>query len=130
MKSQEFEEFLDNLKRYDGKIWLRILGQTHPQYNEIPFWVLVSGPEQVETTVLKLQKELYPLQGVDGLNVTLAVSSYRDGLKCQHVMYHGEELFSDDALEEIDYEPICRERRRSLFDDVYPDDPWALPPER
>ena len=127
MNDKEFQAFLGELKRYDGVLWLRILGETHWQYDEIPFWVLVSGPEQVEPTILKLREALRPLQGLRGANVTLAINTVRDRLKCQYVMYHGEELFRDDALDQVYDDPDWRERRYGLFDAVYPDDPWSMP---
>lgn len=125
----EFDAILEAAQRYDGTHWLRILGQTHWQYDELPFWVLLKERDQIFEAIPVLQRLLRPLQDHSGADITVAFITFEGDLDCSHAYFKGEEFFAKGALAEIDSEPICRKRESRVFDDAYPNDAWALKSE-
>ena len=125
-QAEMFEPTLAALQAYDGKLWLRILGQTHWQYNELPFWVLLESREQIADAIPVLQKHLAPLQNGPEADVTVSFITFEDGRDCSHGLIEGEELFGPHVMELIYDEPECGERKPRIFDAVYPDDPWVI----
>lgn len=121
-----FEQTLETLQNYDGVHWLRILGQTHWQYNELPFWILLRDREEIADATHILQKSLLPLQGYSNADVTVSFITFENDRHCSHGVFKGEEFFEKSALEDIYEEPQCRARRMSVFDYAYPNDPWAI----
>ncbi|WP_137135997.1 hypothetical protein [Rhizobium sp. FKY42] len=126
IRSDKFEETLAELQKYDGKLWLRILGQTHWQYNELPFWVLMKDREQIKDAFPVLQKILRPLQDDPDADITVSFITFAGDQDCSHGYYKGMEFFEENAIDEIYEEPGCRPREPHLFDHAYPNDPWAM----
>jgi hypothetical protein len=125
-ETDKFSKVLADLKEFDGKFWLRILGQTHWQYNELPFWVLLADRSQIETAISVMQPLLRPLQDDSGADVTISFITFDAGQDCSHAYFKGEEFFSENAIDEVYEEPECGPRTLRLFDYEYPNDPWAL----
>ena len=117
---------LAELQKYDGKLWLRILGQTHWQYNELPFWVLMRDRDQIKAASPVLQKALRPLQDLPDIGITVSFITFENNLHCSHGMFDGEECFEKEAINALYEEPGCREREYGVFDVEYPNDPWAI----
>ena len=132
VRSEKFEETLTELQKYDGKLWLRILGQTHWQYNELPFWILMNDRDQIEEAIPVLQKLLRPLQNecASEANITVSFITFDGDKDCSHGMFEGEEFFEKNVIEELYEEPGCRAREFGVFDAAYPGDPWAVPQEK
>jgi hypothetical protein len=129
-KPDKFEETLSELQKYDGKLWLRILGQTHWQHDELPFWVLMKDREQIKDAFPVLQTLLLPLQIEAGADITVSFITFDGDKHCSHGYFKGLEFFGENAIDEIYEEPGCRKREPSVFDDAYPNDPWAIKHER
>ena len=122
----KFEETLAKLQEYDGKLWLRILGQTHWQFNELPFWILMKNREQIKEAFPVLQELLRPLQKDPDADITVSFITFEGDKHCSHGMFKGEEFFQENAIDDLYEEPGCRPREASVFDDAYPNDPWAI----
>ena len=128
--SDQFEETLAELQKYDGKLWLRILGQTHWQYNEIPFWVLMKDRNQIREAFPVLQKLLRPLQDISDVDTTVAFITFEGDKDCSHGMFKGEEFFEENAISRLYKRPQCSDREPDVFDHAYPGDPWAIKDKR
>ena len=128
-KPDEFSEILAALQKQDGKLWLRILGQTHWQYDELPFWVLMKDRHQIVEALPVLQRLLRPLQDHSGADITVSFITFDGDLDCSHGYFKGEEFFSANAIGDLYEEPECERRKLRLFDYEYPNDSWALPIE-
>ena len=129
-ESDQFEQALAELQQYDGTLWLRILGQTHWQHNELPFWVLMRDREQIKEAFPVLQRILRPLQNFPDADITVSFMTFEGDRDCSHGMYKGEEFFKENAIDDLYEEPGCGEREMTVFDYAYPDDPWAMKDER
>lgn len=125
-KSDVFAETLAELQKYDGKLWLRILGQTHWQYNELPFWVLMKDRDQIKEAFPVLQNALRPLQGLPDIDISVSFITFEGDQECSHGMFDGEEFFAENAMDDLYKEPECSARKMTVFDDAYPNDPWAI----
>ena len=128
-KPDEFSEILAALQKQDGKLWLRILGQTHWQYDELPFWVLMKDRHQIVEALPVLQRLLRPLQDHSGADITVSFITFDGDRDCSHGYFKGEDFFSANAVDDIYDEPECSIRELGLFDREYPNDSWALPIE-
>ncbi|WP_148043619.1 hypothetical protein [Paracoccus methylarcula] len=75
-----------------------------------------------------MQKLLRPLQDVCAAkaNITVAFITFEGDQRCSHGMFKGEEFFEENAISDLYEEPGCRPRESSVFDDAYPNDPWAM----
>jgi hypothetical protein len=124
--SHEFSQILAALQEYDGKLWLRILGQTHWQYDELPFWVLLKERSEIKQAISVLQTYLKPLQDTSGANITVSFITFEGDQDCSHGYFKGRDFFAGDVLNEIYAEPECSVREIGLFDHEYPNDPWAM----
>lgn len=116
-------ETLHHLQRQDGKLWRRILGEWQAQYREIPFWVLLANPRQLEDAILYLQRELAVLQSTSDHNVTVAFTTRTAHETIWYGMLEGDELFRPEALRLGEREPTITPRRHDIFDSAYPGDP-------
>ena len=124
--SRMFEETLAQLQKYDGNFWLRILGETHWQYGELPFWVLLKDRAQIEESFPVLQKMLRPLQDMGTADITVSFITFDGDQDCSHGMFKGEEFFEETAANYLYEEPECGPRKSRVFDHAYPDDAWAI----
>lgn len=122
----KLEQVLHELQKSDGDKWIRILAQDHHQYQEIPFWVLVEGREQIPNAISFLQEKLRPLQEGSQSDVTVSFVSYHGDKEHSHGMFKGEEFFSRNAVDDLYEEPFENPRVESVFDVAYPHDHWAL----
>ncbi len=125
-KPDIFAETLGKLQKYDGKLWLRVLGETHWQFNELPFWVLVKNRDQIKEAFPVLQKILRPLQKTPDADITVSFITFEGDEQCSHGMFDGEEFFTENALDDLYEEPGCHKREFGVFDAAYPNDPWAI----
>lgn len=127
MNSQDrFDATLDALKKSDGDLWVRILGQTHWQYNELPFWVLVRNPEQIRSAIPYLQEKLRPLQSLDEADITVSFLSFDGPNQTSYGMFKGDAFFEDAVDQHLYAEPFVSPREKGVFDAEYPNDAWAL----
>lgn len=124
-KTQKIENILSDLKRSDGEKWIRILGQYHPQYHEVPVWVLVENRGQIEAAIRYLQDKLKPLQS-DEDDVTVSFVSYNGDKEHSLGMFKGDEFFMPDAINYLYDEPFVNQRTQSVFDAEYPMEKWSL----
>ncbi|CUX06979.1 hypothetical protein AGR1B_pa0223 [Agrobacterium fabacearum S56] len=124
-KTQTIENILSDLKRSDGEKWIRILGQYHPQYHEVPVWVLVENRGQIEAAIRFLQEKLKPLQS-DEDDVTVSFVSYNGDKEYSFGMFKGGEFFIPDAINYLYEEPFVNQRTQSVFDAEYPMEKWSL----
>lgn len=120
------DAILQELQRQDGILWCRILGQQHWQFDELPFWVIFDDREQLLPALEFLREKLRPLQGFDGADITVSFGNLTKTEDIYFAYYKGEDFFSSQAKLDLDFEPIVSAREKSVFDDVYPDEKWAI----
>jgi hypothetical protein len=116
---------LKELQKQDGILWRRILGQQHWHFDELPFWVIFDGREQLLSALQFLQDKLQALQGFDGANITVSFGKLTKTEDIFFAYYKGEEFFSPQAKLSLDIEPVVRPREKGVFDYLYPDEEWS-----
>lgn len=130
MLPDPLDEFLPRLQREDDRLWVRILAQTHWQYGEIPFWVLVETREQIAQALPFLQEALAPLRAEEpDAKVTVAFIGMSPTTQFSYGMFEGDEFFAPDALHHLYDEPFESPRTVGVFDATYPNDSYAIADE-
>lgn len=126
MDCDPLTRLLPELQREDGRLWMRILAETHWHYGEIPFWVLVKDQAQIAEALPFLQEALAPLRSEPDAKVTVAFLSKTRVRELHYGMLEGDAFFAPNALDFYNEEPIETHRTASVFDSAYPDDPYAI----
>lgn len=126
ISDKEFNALLARLREMDSKLWIGICAEVHDQYNEMPFWVLVAGREQVPEAIKYLQKELRSYQDLYDNEVAVMFTTRTERRQWNSRLMVGDEFFHDTlpflwCMED----PLGDQRRtRSIFDHSYPDE-WS-----
>lgn len=120
------DALLPQLQQEDGRLWVRILGQAHWQYEELAIWVLVENREQIAEALAFLQRALTPLRSVPDAKVTVAFMGMTRTQEFGYGMFKGDEFFATDALGCLYDEPFENPRTANVFDIRYPNDPYAI----
>lgn len=122
----DIDKCLHDLRKNDGNLWVRICGQTHWEFNEIPFFVLVSSPKQIPEALKILQDYLKPINLEPDVKFTIAFMSLSKQYVTNHGFFQGEDIFKPNAIDKLYPEPYLDERRMTVFDAEYPNEEWAF----
>jgi hypothetical protein len=96
MKNLEavFDELVVKLTNRNGKSWKEIRGEIHPQYNEIPFWILMYQNSDIGQVMEEFRKIVSAYKDLIGsLQMTVAFREFSED---------GSEMIFHDFLETWD----------------------------
>jgi hypothetical protein len=122
----DIDQILSDLRKNDGKLWLRICGQTHWEFDEIPIFVLVSDSKQISESLRYLQEYLKRINVEKNMKFTIAFMSLSKLYVYNHGFFQGDDIFKSDAIDHLYPEPYVDERRMTVFDAEYPNEEWAF----
>ncbi len=122
----DIDNSLYDLRKNDGKLWVKICGETHWEFGEIPLFVLVSSPDQISKALQYLQNYLRPIKLEPDMKFTIAFMSLSKQYVTNHGFFQGDDIFKPNAIDHLYPEPYQDERYMTMFDAEYPNEEWAF----